>query len=72
MCITELGLKQKGIITSIDATDPCVQRLMTMGFVEGAIIEHLSTIGVAHEFKIMNSVVAFSKEQAQHFTVEPV
>lgn len=71
MCITELGKNQKGVITSIDTTDPYVQRLMTMGFVEGAEIVHLTTAGTAHEFKIMNSVIAFSKEQAQHFTVEP-
>jgi len=71
MCITELGFKQKGIITSIDASDPYVQRLMTMGFVEGAEIEHLTTAGNAYEFRIMNTLFAFSKEQAQHFTVEP-
>lgn len=72
MCITELGIKQVGVITSIDTTDPYVQRLMTMGFVEGAVVKHLSTAGSSYEFKIMNSTIAFSKEQAQHFTVEPV
>jgi Fe2+ transport system protein FeoA len=72
MCITELGFKQKGIITNINTSDPHVQRLMTMGLVEGAEIEHLTSTGNAYEFKIMNSVIAFSKEQAQHFTVEPV
>ena len=72
MCITELGIKQDGVITSVNATDPHVQRLMTMGFVEGARVTHLSTVGVSYEFKIMNSTIVFSKEQAQHFTVEPV
>ncbi len=72
MCITELGFKQKGTITSVNTSDPYVQRLMTMGFVEGAEVEHLTTAGNAYEFKIMNSIIAFSKEQAQHFTVEPV
>ncbi len=72
MCITELGKNQRGVITSINATDPHVQRLMTMGFVEGAEITHLTTAGNAYEFRIMNTLFAFSKEQAQHFTVEPV
>jgi len=72
MCITELGIKQDGVITSVNTTDPHVQRLMTMGFVEGAVVTHLSTAGTSLEFKIMNSTIAFSKEQAQHFTVEPV
>lgn len=43
---------------------------MTMGFVEGAEVVHLTSAGSAHEFKIMDSVIAFSQEQAQHFTVE--
>jgi len=72
MCITELGFKQKGIITGVNTSDPYVQRLMTLGFVEGAEVEHLTTAGNAYEFKIMNSIIAFSQEQAQHFTVEPV
>ena len=72
MCITELGKGQKGIITSVNTTDLYVQRLMVMGFVEGAEVQHLTTAGNAYEFKIMHSTIAFSKEQAQHFTVEPV
>ena len=72
MCITELGKGQRGIITFVNTSDPYVQRLMTLGFVEGATVEHLTTAGSAYEFKIMDSVMAFSKEQAQHFTVEPV
>ena len=71
MSITELGINQKGIIIGVDASNPYVQRLMTMGLVEGAEIEHLTTAGNAYEFKLMGSVIAFSKEQAQHFTVEP-
>ena len=72
MGITELGFGQAGVITLVDATDPHVQRLMTMGFVEGAEVTHLTTAGNAYEFRIMNTLFAFSKEQAQHFTVEPV
>ena len=72
MCITDLGLGKKAIITAIDATDPHVQRLMVLGFVEGAIVEHVSRTSSALEFKLHDSRFAFSAEQAQHFTVEPV
>lgn len=73
MCITDLGHGQKGIITYVDATDPNVQRLMVLGLVEGAKIEHVSSVGnTTLEFKIYDGTIAFSKEQAQHFTVELV
>jgi len=72
MCITDLGLGQEGTITEIDTADTHVQRLMTMGLVEGAEITHLSSIGGTHEFKMMGAIIAFTQEQAQHFTVEPV
>jgi Fe2+ transport system protein FeoA len=72
MCIADLGIGQMGVITHIDTADIHVQRLMTLGFVEGAEVTHLTTAGNAFEFRIMNTLFAFSKEQAQHFTVEPV
>jgi Fe2+ transport system protein FeoA len=72
MCIAELGIGQTGVITHVDPTDIHVQRLMVLGFVEGAEVTHLTTAGNAFEFRIMNTLFAFSKEQAQHFTVEPV
>lgn len=73
MCLTDLGLTQVGIITAIDAADPHVQRLMVLGLVEGAELKHLSSVGsTTLEFKIHNGTIAFSKEQAQHFTVELV
>ena len=72
MCITDLGKGQKGVISHVNASDPHVQRLMILGFVEGAEVEHLTTAGNAYEFKVMGTTIAFSKEQALHFTVEPV
>ena len=72
MCITDLGYNQKAIITKVDASCPHVQRLMTMGFVEGATVEHLTSAGSAYEIEVMGTRIAFSAEQAQHFTVEPV
>lgn len=71
MCITDLGLGQDGVIIEINTTDEYVQRLMTMGLVEGAEITHLSSVGGTHEFKMMGAIIAFTQEQAQHFTVEP-
>lgn len=72
MCITDLGTNQKAIITSVDTNSAHVQRLMTMGLVEGAEVEHLTSAGTSHEVKVMGCIIAFSAEQAQHFTVEPV
>ena len=37
--LASLKRGQKGIIASVDATDPQVQRLMTLGLVEGAVVE---------------------------------
>ena len=73
MCLTDLGIGQAGIITVVDAADMQVQRLMVLGLVEGVEIEHISSVGdTTLEFRILNNTIAFSKEQAQHFTVEPV
>lgn len=72
MCITDLSIGQTGIITAIDTTDERIQQLMVMGLVEGTIVKHISTAGSAYEFKFFDSTIAFSKEQAQHFTVELV
>ena len=30
---------QKAVISAVDAADPLVQRLMTLGLVEGALVE---------------------------------
>lgn len=72
MCITDVGIGETAVITSVDATEFAVQRLMIMGLVEGAIVKHVSSTGATHEFKIFDNTIAFSEEQAQHFTVEPV
>ncbi|MCP5092192.1 MAG: ferrous iron transport protein A, partial [Gammaproteobacteria bacterium] len=45
---------QKGVIRSVDATDPQVQRLMVLGLVEGAEVEHASSAigGDPMEFRL--------------------
>jgi hypothetical protein len=37
--LASLRKGQKGIIAAVNAVDPQVQRLMTLGLVEGAIVE---------------------------------
>jgi Fe2+ transport system protein FeoA len=40
--LASLRKGQKGIIAAVNAVDPQVQRLMTLGLVEGAIVEMAS------------------------------
>lgn len=67
------GLKQgqKGIIESVDATDPQVQRLMTLGLVEGVEVELASCAlgGDPMEFRLFGSGISLRQEQARHFKV---
>lgn len=65
---------QRGIIEEIDATDPQVQRLMTLGLVEGAEIELASSAlgGDPMEFRLYGCGISLRIEQALQFTVSPV
>ena len=65
---------QKGIIKAIDATDPQVQRLMVLGLVEGAEVEHASAAigGDPIEFRLFGCGISLRQEQARHFRVAPV
>lgn len=65
---------QKGIIRSVDAACPHVQRLMTLGLVEGAEIELRSAAlgGDPLEFRLFGRGISLRREQARHFTVSPV
>jgi Fe2+ transport system protein FeoA len=56
--LASLRKGQKGIIASVDAADPQIQRLMTLGLVEGAIVELASS--------------SLRQEQARQFAVSPV
>lgn len=61
-------------ITSIDARDPAVQRLMVLGLVEGAEITFLrgSLGGDPLEFRIYGAAISLRREQARSFEVVPV
>lgn len=65
---------QKGVIQAIDTSDPMVQRLMVMGLVEGAEVEHSSSAigGDPLEFRLFGSAISLRKEHARHFTVSPL
>ena len=65
---------QKGIIQSVDASDPQVQRLMVLGLVEGAEIEHASAAigGDPIEFRLFGSGISLRQEHARCFQVSPI
>ena len=65
---------QKGIIKAIDATDPQVQRLMVLGLVEGAEVEHASAAigGDPIEYRIFGNAISLRREQAERFVVSAV
>jgi Fe2+ transport system protein FeoA len=65
---------QKGIIKSVDASDPQVQRLMVLGLVEGAEIEHASSAigGDPMEFRLFGNGISLRQEQAKFFQVAPL
>ncbi len=72
--LASLKRGQRGIIQAIDATDPQVQRLMTLGLVEGAEIELASSAlgGDPMEFRLFGRGISLRIEQALQFTVSPV
>ena len=64
---------QKGIIRAINAADPQVQRLMTLGLVEGAEVELMGAAigGDPLEFRLFGRGISLRAEQARHFSVQP-
>jgi Fe2+ transport system protein FeoA len=65
---------QKAVILSVDARDPQIQRLMTLGLVEGAELEHASAAlgGDPLEFRLFGRGISLRREQARQFAVRPV
>ena len=65
---------QRGIIKAIDAADPQVQRLMVLGLVEGAEVEHASAAigGDPIEFRLFGCGISLRQEHARYFHVAPV
>lgn len=65
---------QKGIIRAVDSSDPQVQRLMVLGLVEGAEIEHAGSAigGDPMEFRLFGCGISLRQEHARHFAVAAV
>ena len=74
MTLASLQRGQKGVIRTIDTSDPMVQRLMVLGLVEGAEVEYCSAAigGDPLEFRLFGNAISLRKEQALHFTVSPL
>jgi|TARA_B110000858_G_scaffold48027_1_gene55413 ferrous iron transport protein A len=72
--LASLKRGQKGIIESVDTSDPQVQRLMVLGLVEGAEIEHVSSAigGDPMEFRLFGCGISLRQEHARFFKVSPV
>ena len=71
--LASLKQGQKGVIEAVDARCPHVQRLMTLGMVEGAEIELASAAlgGDPLEFRLFGRGISLRQEQARHFKVAP-
>ena len=71
MTLASLKRGQTGMIQSVDATDPQVQRLMVLGLVEGTEVEMAGAAlgGDPMEFRLFGSGISLRREQARHFTV---
>ena len=69
--LASLKRGQKGIIKAVDASDPQVQRLMTLGLVEGAEVELAGRAlgGDPIEFRLFGCGISLREEQAERFTV---
>lgn len=69
-----LKLGQRGIIETVDPACPHVQRLMTLGLVEGAEVELAGAAigGDPLELRLFGRGISLRQEQARCFTVSPV
>lgn len=69
--LASLAKGQRGTIEAVDASCPQVQRLMTLGLVEGAEVELAGHAigGDPLEFRLFGCGISLRREQAQHFRV---
>ncbi len=74
MTLAALRRGQRGVIRAIDTTDPVVLRLMVLGLVEGAEVEHANSAigGDPMEFRLFGNAISLRREQARHFEISPV
>lgn len=72
--LASLKKGERGVIQAVDASDPQVQRLMVLGLVEGAEVEHASSAigGDPMEFRLFGNGISLRQEHARHFQVAPL
>ena len=72
MTLADLKRGDRARIDSVDAIEPSVQRLMTLGLVEGAELECLggSLGGDPMELRIHGSALSLRRADARRFKVE--
>ena len=72
MTLADLKRGDRARIDSVDAVEPSVQRLMTLGLVEGAELECLggSLGGDPMELRIHGSALSLRRADARRFKVE--
>lgn len=65
---------EKGVIQSVDSADPQVQRLMVLGLVEGAEVEHTSSAigGDPMEYRLFGCSISLRQEHARCFYLASV
>lgn len=65
---------QRAVISAVNTTDPLVQRLMTLGLVEGAEIVRASAAigGDPLEFRLFGAGISLRQEQARYFSVADI
>ena len=68
--LAQLSRGQRVTISAVDASSPEVQRLMTLGLVEGAVIELAGKAlgGDPLEFRLFGRGVSLRSEQARCFS----
>ncbi len=74
MKFISLEYGQKYIIQDVDTSDTGVQRLMTLGLVEGAEVELASSAlgGDPIEIRVFGISISLRREQADHFVFRPI
>ncbi|MGD2129082.1 MAG: FeoA family protein [Lysobacterales bacterium] len=74
MTLKELHRGQSARIEHVDATQPGVVRLMVLGLIEGAEVQHENSAigGDPMEVSVFGTAISVRKEQAGCFQVSPL